>query len=116
MPFAMLPLVKAIQRVGGTGFGMLPSPAWRDAQDTAGQHQEFTPRLLIIVVHNCGQGSGEGLAPQMAGTVRHMAKGWGATLLNFLESREPSLGLLWDRLWSGSPECRVTSGMYTVAD
>lgn len=80
----MLPLVKATQRVGGTGFGMLP--------DTAGQHQEFTPRLFIIVVHNCGQGSGKGLAPQMAGTVRHMAKGWGATWLNFLESREPSLG------------------------
>ena len=117
LPFAMLPLVKAIQRVGGTGFGMLPSPAWRDAQDTAGQHQEFSPRLLIIVVHKLRPRSGRGSGSTNGGHCAAHGEGFGVPpCWNFLESREPSLGLLWGSLWGGSPECRVTSGMYTVAD
>ena len=81
VPFALLPLVEAVQGIGSAGFGMLAAATGWDAEDTARQHQEFLP-----VVHDGGKGSCQGLAPQVAGTARHMAESWRGALLNFPES------------------------------
>jgi hypothetical protein len=65
---------------------MLAAATGWDAEDTARQHQEFLPGLLVVVVHDGSKGSCQGLAPQVAGTARHMAESWRGALLNFPES------------------------------
>ena len=56
VPFALLPLVEAVQGIGSAGFGMLAAATGWDAEDTARQHQEFLPGLLVVVVHDGSKG------------------------------------------------------------
>ena len=84
-PFARLPPLQAIQRVGRHGLGVFaPSALW-GIKDRLRKHEQFLPSPDVVVVGSCCKGSGQHFPPQVAGCGRHMSKRAGAAQQDCVE-------------------------------
>jgi hypothetical protein len=84
-PFARLPPLQAIQRVGRHGLGVFaPSALW-SIKDRLRKHEQFLPSPDVVVVGSCCKGSGQHFPPQAAGCGRHMSKRAGAAQQDCVE-------------------------------
>ena len=63
-PFARLPPLQAIQRVGRHGLGVFaPSALW-GIKDRLRKHEQFLPSPDVVVVGSCCKGSGQHFPPR----------------------------------------------------
>ena len=64
---AGLPSLQAVQGEGGSSFVVTTAPAWWSTEDALRKHEELPPSPFIVGMGNLGQGSGQNLAPGVAG-------------------------------------------------